>query len=265
MKLSALALFAFSNMEVTSKTMSNYKGAFKRYLEPRIGSMEISEIKPQNIIEAIMGLSPQTKYQALMTCRVVLRSGVENGMLVDNVAARVKPPRLNVQPGKFLTWNEIEKLDFGRQTKRIRFLALHGLRYGEAAALTETDIRGGRVHITKSKYGATKSRAGVRSVPHLSEFEPFAKHQNRIADALKPYGVNVHSLRKTYAYILKSAGVHVTTASKLLGHADPALTLRVYTLVRDDETDMAGVAVTQFIGRSLTVPNVEKSLTKLLQ
>ena len=251
MKLAALALLTFANIDVTAKTLSNYSGAFRRYLEPRLGAMDVNEIKPQDVMEAIVGLSPQTRYQALMTCRVIMRNGVENGILQDNVAARVKPPKLNVRPGKFLTWSEIEKLDFGKQTKRIRFLALHGLRYGEAAALSESDIRGGRVYITKSKHGETKSRAGIRSVPHLSEFEPFAKHQNRIADALKPHGVNVHSLRKTYAYILKSAGVHVTTASKLMGHSDPALTLRIYTLVRDDETDSAGVAVRQLLGKSL--------------
>ena len=255
MKLSALAFLAFSNLDVTAKTLSNYMGAFRRYIEPKIGDKEVEAIKPQDILESLIGINPQSRYQALMTCRVILRSGVENGIISENVASKVKPPKVHVKPGKFLTWKELESLDFGKQTKRIRFLALHGLRYGEAAALEESDIRGGRVYITKSKYGATKSRAGVRSVPHLSEFEKFARHQNRIADALKPHGVNVHSLRKTYAYILKSAGVHVTTASKLLGHADPALTLRVYTLVRDDETDMAGVAVKQLIGSSIMAPN----------
>ncbi|MFM9141404.1 MAG: hypothetical protein ACKOOK_00885 [Actinomycetota bacterium] len=50
---------------------------------------------------------------------------------------------------------------------------------------------------------------------------------------------------------MKSANVHVTTASKLLGHSDPALTLRVYTLVRDDETDVAGDSVRQLLGNSL--------------
>jgi len=251
MKLSALAMYSFANLDVTAKTLKNYSGAFQRYLAPKLGELEVELIRPQDLIEALIGLNPQTKYQALMTCRTILRSGVENGILQENIATKVKPPKLHVKPGRFLTWNELSKIDFGKQTKRIRFLALHGLRYGEAAALEESDIRGGRVYITKSKYGATKSRAGVRSVPHLSEFEKFAIHQNRIADALKPYGVNVHSLRKTYAYILKSANVHVTTASKLLGHSDPALTLRVYTLVRDDETDVAGESVRQFLGVSL--------------
>lgn len=41
--------------------------------------------------------------------------------------------------------------------------------------------------------------------------------------ALKPYGVTVHSFRKTYACTLKSAGIHVTTAAKLMGHSNPTL------------------------------------------
>jgi len=95
-----------------------------------------------------------------------------------------------------LTWEELAKINFGFQNKRIQFLALHGLRYGEAAALTSADIYDGFVHITKSKYGATKTPAGVRKVPLLSEFQPFALNQKSIARALKPYGVTVHSLRK---------------------------------------------------------------------
>jgi integrase len=54
------------------------------------------------------------------------------------------------------------------------------------------------------------------------------------------HGVTVHSFRRTYAYLLKTQGVHVTTAQKLLGHSDPMMTLKVYTLVRDDEFDEVG-------------------------
>ncbi|NBV89887.1 MAG: DNA polymerase III subunit alpha, partial [Actinobacteria bacterium] len=46
-------------------------------------------------------------------------------------------------------------------------------RYGEAAALTEEDIVDGRVIITKSKYGPTKTKSGVRSVPLMSPFVSF--------------------------------------------------------------------------------------------
>ena len=61
-----------------------------------------------------------------------------------------------------------------------------------------------------------------------------------IAKALEPYGVTIHSLRKTYAYFLKSNNVHVTTAAKFMGHSNPLVTLKIYTLVRDDEINLVG-------------------------
>ena len=75
----------------------------------------------------------------------------------------------------------------------------------------------------------------------------FAMKKQTIAKALKPYGVIVHSLRKTYAYILKSAGIHVTTAAKLMGHSNPMMTLKVYTQVKDDETHLAGIDRAKYI------------------
>jgi hypothetical protein len=43
---------------------------------------------------------------------------------------------------------------------------------------------------------------------------------------------------------LKSKGVHVTTAQKLLGHSDPKITLAVYTRVLDTEIDDVGNVLT---------------------
>ena len=49
-------------------------------------------------------------------------------------------------------------------------------------------------------------------------------------------GVGLHSLRHSYGSLLLSAGVSLPTVSKLLGHADPAITARVYshTFSRDE-------------------------------
>ena len=76
---------------------------------------------------------------------------------------------------------------------------------------------------------------------------PFARNQKTIAKALKPYRVTVHSLRKSYAYTLKSAGIHVTSAAKLMGNSNPMMTLKVYTQVKDDETDRAGIELAKYI------------------
>jgi len=71
-------------------------------------------------------------------------------------------------------------------------------------------------------------------------YKPMQKCANK-------HGVTVHSFRRTYAYLLKTQGIHVTTAQKLLGHSDPMMTLRVYTSVLDSEIDDAGDKLFNFL------------------
>jgi integrase len=185
-----------------------------------------------------------------MVARVIFREAMERDLIGENPAASIKPPRIEVKPGKFLTWEELSVIDFGKQTARIQFLALHGCRYGEAVALLDTDIYDGLVHINKSAAGETKTVAGNRVVPLLSPFPGFAKSQKRLATLLKPFGVTVHSLRKTYAYTLKSSQIHVTTAAKMMGHSNPLVTLKIYTLVLDDEIAKSASAIEAFMVKS---------------
>ena len=158
---------------------------------------------------------------------------MERDLISENPAASIKPPRIEVKPGKFLTWEDLSAIDFGKQTPRIQFLALHGCRYGEAVALLDSDIYDGLVHISKSAAGDTKTVAG-----------------NRVVLLPSPYGVTVHSLRKTYAYTLKSSQIHVTTAAKMMGHSNPLVTLKIYTLVLDDEIAKSASAIEAFMVKS---------------
>ena len=245
-------LFASSiwpQLDITFKTRSDYISHYQRNLYPLIGDHSLSLITKKEIIEAIALLPPQTAYKTLMVAKTIFREAVSRGIIDSNPTDSIKAPRINVRPQKFLTWEELSSIDFGAQTKRIYFLALHGLRFGEAAALTEGDIKDGRVYIRRSKWGETKTPAGIRSVPLLSEFQPFPMYQGSIAKALAPYGVTVHSLRKTYAYILKSSQVHVTTASKLMGHSNPMITLKIYTQVLDNEIDEAGESLRNYMSQ----------------
>lgn len=240
----------WDQLNITQKTKKNYRGAYQRNLMQSIGDKNLKSISKSELIDAISNLTPQSKYQSLMVARVIFREALERELIEDNPAARIKAPRVEVKPQKFLTWEELRELDFGYHTDRIRFLALHGLRYGEAAALTEEDIFEGRVHINKSIHGATKTKAGVRTVPLLCPFTPFPYYQDGIAKELRPYGVTVHSLRKTYAYMLKSSQVHVTTAAKLMGHSNPLVTMKIYTQVLDDEIDKTGIALAEYMNRT---------------
>ena len=224
----------YPHLPVTPKTLVNYRSAYSKNLHSKIGYKPIQEVTKRDLIDALAPLPPQTKYQTF----------IETSPLQG-----VPTPKVHVRPQEFLTWSELSAMDFGRHTAHIRFLALHGLRWGEAAALTEEDIYDGFVHITKSIHGATKTPSGVRKVPLISEFKEFPICQKYVAKALKPYGVTVHSLRKTYAYNLKEAGVHVTTAAKLMGHSNPMVTLKIYTLVRDSEILESGKLISNLIAR----------------
>jgi integrase len=168
-----------------------------------------------------------------------------------------------VAPKRFLTWEEIDKKSFGKYTTQVRFLALHGLRWSEAVALTEEDIRDGRIYITKSVHGQTKSKAGVRTVPQVSPFKKFPTTRRPLRKVLQPHGITIHSLRHTYAYLLKSKGVHVTTAQRLLGHSDPKVTLAIYTQVLDNEIDDTGEMLRSFIGNEKSEINL-KSASRLI-
>ena len=64
---------------------------------------------------------------------------------------------------------------------------------------------------------------------------------------MKEYDVTIHSLRKTYAYFLKTNNVHVTTAAKFMGHSNPLITLKIYTLVLSSEIDEVGNRLRQAI------------------
>jgi integrase len=157
-----------------------------------------------------------------------------------NPTIGLKTTPIRFQPKKFLTWDEVNALDWGRYNNQVRFVALHGLRWSEAVVITQEDIRDGFVWVSKSFYGDVKSSASNRKVPYLGFFEPLPKCYKALRKAVNKHGINVHSLRRTYAYLLKTQGIHVTTAQKLLGHSDPMMTLKVYTSVLDSEIDDAG-------------------------
>ena len=240
MKLDEAFDFLSPKLVITKKTLNNYQGAYRRYLSPKLGQMSIGCIDADDLRKALCCVPPQSAYQALMVCKTIMREAKVRDLIDEVKIDSCKTPRINVKPGKFLTWDQIEKMPANKYSEQIKFLALHGLRWGEAVVLTEEDIYDGMVHINRSIHGATKSAAGNRIVPYLGHFKKFPKTRKPLAKVLNAQGVNIHSLRKSYAYILKTNNVHVTTAQRLLGHASPMVTLQIYTMVLDDEIRSTG-------------------------
>jgi len=170
-----------------------------------------------------------------MLAKTIWREALTYGVTENNPTGKLRTPSIQIAPRKFLTWEEVDAIDWGKYNNQIRFLALHGLRWSEAAALSDSDIHDGFVWVNKSAHGPCKSNSSVRKVPYLGHFESFPKSYKTLQRVAHSRGVNLHSLRKTYAYLLKTQNVHVTLAQRLLGHSNPILTLKVYTGVRDEE------------------------------
>ena len=250
MKLDQLSEQVFSSLPIRKKTLATYRSMYRCHIQGKLGALEINEINRSDIKSLIFGLPPQTAAMTLAVIKVLFREALELEYTEKSPAHGIRGPKVMVRPRNFLTWDELEKIDFGKYTKQIRFLALHGLRWSEAVALTSSDIRNGRIYVSRSIHGDTKSKAGVRTIPLVSEFVPLPRHPRTLRRALAPHGITIHSLRHTYAYTLKRRGIHVTTAQRLLGHSDPKITLAIYTQVLDNEIDETGNILRFMVNRA---------------
>jgi integrase len=227
-------------VQVRPKTLHDYKRLYKRHLMPVIGSMDLDEVDVVGLQRKLLSLPPQTARHCLMLVKTIYREAKLYKVSSSNPAEGLRTAPIQITDKKFLTWEEVNERDWGRYNNQIRFLALHGLRWSEAAALTDSDIRDEFVYVSRTVYGPCKSKTSVRRVPYLGWFEALPKSYKPMQKCANKHFVTVHSFRRTYAYLLKTQGVHVTTAQKLLGHSDPLMTLKIYTSVRDEEIGLAG-------------------------
>ncbi len=234
------ALEVIAALPIRVKTRQNYSSMYRCHIEKHLAARDLASIRRSQIQDIIKFLPPQTMLVTLAVIKTIFREAVARDLLDASPAHGVRTPSLVVPSRKFLTWDEIKAADFGRYTPQIRFLALHGLRWGEAVVLTKDDVRDGRIYVNKSIHGSTKSQSGVRVLPLIGDFHTLPKSPKTLRKVLDPHGIHIHSLRHTYAYLLKTQGIHVTTAQKLLGHSDPKVTLRVYTQVLDSEIKSTG-------------------------
>jgi integrase len=216
--------------------------------------MHLDEVDVAVLQRKLLSLPPQTARHSLMLVKTIYREAKLYKICSSNPTDGLRTAPIQISDKKFLTWEEVNNLDWGRYNQQIRFLALHGLRWSEAAALTASDIRDDFVFVSRTVNGPCKSKTSVRKVPYLGWFMPLPKSYKPMQKCANRHGVTVHSFRRTYAYLLKTQGIHVTTAQKLLGHSDPLMTLKVYTSVLDSEIDDAGNKLSGFLNGNGNIP-----------
>ena len=235
-------------LQVRPNTLHDYKRLYRRHLQPVIGQIEIESVPAQSLQVKLLSLPPQTARHTLMLAKTIWREALTYGVTEINPTGKLRTPSIQVAPKKFLTWEEVDAVNWGKYNNQIRFLALHGLRWSEAAAIKEDDIHDGFVWVSKSVYVEVKSKTSIRKVPYLGYWEALPKSYKPMRLAANKHSVTVHSFRRTYAYLLKTQGIHVTTAQRLLGHSDPTMTLKIYTSVLDNEVEDAGKLLRLSVG-----------------
>ena len=251
MLVSNWAEIVWTVLNVRPKTLYDYKRLYIKHIDPIVGQSDLDSVNLVALQRKLVELPPQTSRHTLMVLRVLWREAIKYGETKTNAVANLKAPTIQFKEKKFLTWDEVNALDWGRYNNQIIFLALHGLRWSEAAAIKEDDIHDGFVWVSKSVYGEVKSKTSIRKVPYLGYWEALPKSYKPMRLAANKHSVTVHSFRRTYAYLLKTQGIHVTTAQRLLGHSDPIMTLKIYTSVLDNEVEDAGTKLRLLTAKQL--------------
>ena len=223
------------------RTKANYLSRFNTHIDPRWHDVDLDDITRQDVQLFVLTLTPPTARMCLAILKTIYRTANELDLATTNpTTVRVQSYRPSTS---YVPWEVLQSKEFGHYTGLIRFLALHGLRWSEAMALEPTDVVDGYVRVYRTwqdEYLPTKNLQ-TRHVPLIEPVAlPFRSPSGRrvnLSNVRNRYWLptvgqyRIHSLRATYATLLKDRGVHPSVAQALLGHNDIRMTLQTYTKV----------------------------------
>lgn len=217
------------------------------------------------------GMTPNNAKKYLVSLKTVLKRACELGYLVKSPAEYIKPPRTTKTEMDYLSPSEIQLLieNTNKHYRAlIMCTAYTGARQGEILGLLwdDIDFASGYIYIRPNEIRDLKSAAANRKIPMMPELKKALQaHQlkqmveqsknpknlvftNTAGNIINPANLNsrvlkaalklaglrsirFHDLRHSFATALLTNGEPLRYVSKLLGHADAAITLRTYTHV----------------------------------
>lgn len=151
MEFSQLTKEVLRDLPIRKKTLQTYRSIYRCHLELLLGSQQIEDVARADIQGILKLLPPQTAAMTLAVLKTIYREAIARELIEHSPAASIRSAQIQVIPRKFMTIDELEVSDLGKYRVQIMFLAFHGLRWGEAVALTEADIHEERVHVTTAQ------------------------------------------------------------------------------------------------------------------
>ena len=169
-------------------TLKTYKSYYYKHISPQIGSRKVQQIERREILSLQKGISERlavTTCNGIMrTLKTVLSDAVHDDVILkspaDGIKALKETEKATETYHRALT--EQEQKDFMQEMAKdyyyefVSLLLCTGIRIGEAAALTWSDIdhKQNVIHVTKTvtfnedgtmSIGSPKSEAGKRDIP----------------------------------------------------------------------------------------------------
>lgn len=212
---------------------------------------------------------------------------VNLGIEMQNPCDRAKLPS-GLRKGTREALSDRERTAILSTTKdelQLAYLILYtGCRLGEALALQmrDIDMKHDLIHITKSVsfhgnqpvISSPKTKTSVRTVPLLPPLKERLKELNLPQEAYivsgekpltktalyrrwesfcKAKGIKIdrHSIRHQYATTLYDAGIDAKSAQDLLGHAQIATTMDIYTHISEEKRKKDFSMLTDFVEKNL--------------
>ncbi|MCY4319264.1 MAG: tyrosine-type recombinase/integrase [Alphaproteobacteria bacterium] len=240
-------------------------------LLPAFGSLRLDRIARSHVerrFDAWSHEAPGAANKALALLRQIMGAALAAGHIRHDPTRGIRPnPRRKMT--RFLSAEEIarlhrtldrlveEKLSRRAQADVIRLLLLTGCRRGEILALRWAEVDGDTLRLAAAKTGprmvwlseaaqaviARQPRGGSAFVfpSPRDPAKPLSRNLGLWYRARREAGiedVRLHDLRHTVASQAVASGVPLPTVARMLGHSQPAMTLR-YAHVGDREVEAA--------------------------
>jgi len=254
--------------DIEASTLRSYREHIERHISPLLGGIPVADLRVEDVDRLIRELlhkrskrggtlSPSTVRRVITTLRVALNRGVKRGRLAVNVAALAELPRVDAKPIEAMSLAAADRIIDATSDHWlgpiVRVLLGATLRLGEAVSLNQGDVLDGFVRLRTSKTTiravpiSEDAQDAIASLdlPRVGPNEPlfFGPNGDRILAGSVSHAlprvleraglprVTPHGLRHAAATLMVADGVHMRVVAAQLGHANPALTARVYAHV----------------------------------
>ena len=248
----------------------------QKQLLPAFGTRPLDRIRRIEVerwFDAYSRTVPKEANNALQVLRQILNAAIATGLIAADPTKGIRRnPRTKLT--RFLSAGEIERLHRAldrmveerpsrlAQADIVRLLVLTGCRKSEIQKLKWSEVDGDALRLERAKTGprtvwlSAPARTILARQPRIGSAWVFPSR----ADPARPRNsgnmrtwelarveagiedVRIHDLRHTVASQAVARGVALSTVARMLGHADPRMTLR-YAHVRDPEVEAAAERV----------------------